>query len=99
MPRVTAIAISVASSPPSPLALLLQASLPSSLPSLGGNQGRLALEHTVHVPLLKNLQRVVDQPVEHQARREKDEHHRERDRHDLHHLGLHWILNRRRREL
>src|ERR1700694_4865209 len=99
MPRFTTSAISVASSTLSPLASLAQTSLPSSLPSLRGNQSRLAFEHTVHVPLLKNLQRVVDQPVEHQAGREKDEHHRKRDRHDLHHLGLHRILNRRRGEL
>ena len=38
-----------------------------SLPSLGGGDSGLPLQHAVHMPLLENLQRVVDQPVEHQA--------------------------------
>ena len=36
---------------------------------------------------------------EHEARREEDEHHRKRDRHDLHHLRLHRVGDRRRRQL
>ena len=49
------------------------------------------------MPLLEDLDRIVDQPVEDESRREKDEHHRERDRHDLHDLRLDRILDGGRR--
>src|SRR5689334_10195264 len=45
-----------------------------------------ALEHPVHLPLLRNLQQVVDEPVQHEARGKEQEHDRECDRHELHHL-------------
>src|SRR3954454_13937155 len=77
-----------------------EASVPrdSLLAPLGCGKHGFALEDAIHVPLLEDLQRDIDQPVENQARREEDEHHRKRHRHDLHHLGLYRILDRRGRE-
>src|SRR5450830_1740268 len=42
-------------------------------------------------PLLADRQDVVDDPVQYQARREEEEHHRECQRHEQHHLRLHRI--------
>src|SRR5438445_1400802 len=64
---------------------------------LGLQRRGLAREHAVHMPLLEDLDRIVDQPVEDESRGEKDEHHRERDRHDLHDLRLDRILDGGRR--
>ncbi len=48
-----------------------------------------------HVPLLRNRQDVVGQPVQHQAGREEEEHHAEDQRHQHHHARLHRIGRRR----
>src|SRR5450830_161043 len=42
-------------------------------------------------PLLADRQDVVDDPVQYQTRREEEEHHRECQRHEQHHLRLHRI--------
>src|SRR5262249_11235999 len=61
--------------------------------ALCGGYGRFARGKGVHVPLLEDLEAVVDQAIRHQTRRKENEHDREGDRHDLHHLGLHRILD------
>src|SRR5688572_18784827 len=50
--------------------------------------GGFAFHHARDLPLLRDREYVVDQPVEHQAGGEKEEEDAEHDRHDLHHLGL-----------
>src|SRR5258706_11961975 len=43
------------------------------------------------LPLLGDRENIIDQPVEDQSGREKEEHDAESNRHDLHDLGLHRI--------
>src|SRR3954452_19246981 len=59
--------------------------------ALTRSRGIRVAEHAVDIPLLRDGQHVVDKPIEHQAGREEKEEYAERNRHDLHNLGLHWI--------
>jgi hypothetical protein len=45
----------------------------------------------VDEPLLRDGQDVVGDPVQHQARREEEEHDGEGQRHVPHHFGLQWV--------
>src|SRR5687767_2892917 len=49
----------------------------------------VAVEHALDLPLLKDGEDVVDQPVEHQPGGEEEKEDAEDERHELHHLGLH----------
>jgi len=57
--------------------------------------GQLELHRNAHafvdLPLLKNRQRVVGDPVQHQAGREEEKHHGKSQWHEPHQLSLQWI--------
>src|SRR5690606_16014228 len=83
--------------PPWPAGVAIAAMVsPAAMAS--GLGGRLAIL-AQHPPLLQQAEAAVGDPVQDQARREEGEHHAHRHRHVLHHLALHRIGDRRRRQL
>src|SRR5687768_2940709 len=76
--------------PPRPAGVATAAIVSRLSSSLG--MGRfVAVEHALDLPLLGDGKNVVDEPVEHEARGEKEEKDAEHERHDLHHARLHGI--------
>src|SRR5690606_41272649 len=83
--------------PPCPAGVALAAMVsPAAVAS--GLGARLAIL-AQHPPLLQQAEAAVGDPVQDQARREEREHHAHRHRHVLHHLALHRVGDRRRRQL
>src|SRR5688500_10988791 len=73
--------------PPRPAGVAIAAMVSRASSSLG--MGRLVpIEHALDLPLLGDGKDVVDQPVEHQPRREEEKEDAEDEWHDLHHLRL-----------
>src|SRR5260221_10495645 len=76
--------------PPRPAGVAIAAIVSRATSSLGMRR-LVAVEHSLDLPLLRDREDVVHEPVEHQPRREKEEEDAEYERHELHHLGLHRI--------
>src|SRR4051794_1211941 len=69
--------------PPRPGAVAMAAIVSRSTSSFGMRRF-VAIEHALDLPLLKNGQDIVDQPVQHQAGRKKEEEDAKDERHELH---------------
>src|SRR3954470_3161060 len=76
--------------PPRPGAVAMAAMVSRSTSSFRMRRF-VAIEHALNRPLLKNGEDVVDQPIQHQSGRKKEQEDAEDEGHDLHDLGLHRI--------
>src|ERR1043166_1293955 len=80
--------------PPRPAAVAIAAMVSRLISPLG--MGRLvAVEHGLDLPLLQDRKNVVDQPVEHQPRREEEKEDAEDERHELHDPRLDRVRDRK----
>ena len=76
-------------------AALWHLALAVRLSELGQIKFRRHAHAGVNNPLLRNRQNVVGNPVQHQTRGEKEEHHAKDQRHHPHQFGLHGVRWRR----
>src|SRR5678810_277523 len=76
--------------PPRPAGVAIAAIVSRATSSLGMRR-LVAVEHALDLPLLRDREDVVHEPVKHQPHRKKEEEDAEDKRHELHHLGLHRI--------